>query len=123
MDEIRLTKNISFFLTSQCLYDIIPTVIHSILSAVINKSELIEKILFCVVFNNYRNDLIVDDEIQKFINIFMGNQIFKNCKDEGNNNYEDGIFIGNSNDEYPLKVIFQIIENSIDDNNLRILSF
>ncbi len=53
----------------------------------------------------------------------MGNQIFKNCKDEGNNNYEDGIFIGNSNDEYPLKVIFQIIENSIDDNNLIILSF
>ncbi len=53
----------------------------------------------------------------------MGNQIFKNWKDEENNNYEDGIFIGNSNDEYPLKVIFQIIENSIDDNNLRILSF
>ena len=54
MAQIRLTKNISFFLTSQCLYDIIPTVIYSTLSAVINKSELIEKILFCVVFNNYR---------------------------------------------------------------------
>ena len=52
----------------------------------------------------------------------MGNQIFKNWKDEENNNYEDGIFIGNSNDEYPLKVIFQIIENSINDNNLRILT-
>ena len=92
MGQIRLTKNISFFLTSQCLYGIIPIVIYSTLSAVINKSELIEKILFCVVFNNYRNDLIVD-EIQKFINIFMGNQIFKNCKDEEKNNYEDGIFI------------------------------
>ncbi len=122
MDQIRFTKNISFFLTSHCLYGIIPTVINSTLSAVINKSELIETILFCVVFNNYRNDLIVD-EIQKFINIFLGNQIFKNCKDEEKNNYEDGIFIWKSNDEYPLKVIFQIIENSINDNNLRILSF
>ena len=103
MGQIRLTKNISFFLIPQCLYNIIPTVIYSTLSAVINKSELIEKILFCVVFNDYRNDLIVD-EIQKFINIFMGNQIFKNCKDKENNNYEDGIFIGKSNDEYPLKV-------------------
>ena len=108
MGQIRLTKNISFFLTSQCLYDIIPTVIYSTLSAVINKSELIEKILFCFVFNDYRNDLIVDDEMQKFINIFMGNQIFKNCKDEENNNYEDGIFIGKTNDEYPLKVFFKL---------------
>ena len=104
MGQIRLTKNISFFLTSHCLYGIIPTVINSTLSAVINKSELIETILFCVVFNNYRNDLIVD-EIQKFINIFMGKiKNLKNWKDEENNNYEDGIFIRKSNDEYPLKV-------------------
>ena len=36
----------------------------------------------------------------------MGNQIFKNCKDEENNNYEDGIFIGNSNDELSFKSYF-----------------
>ena len=47
--------------------------------------------------------------MQKFINIFMGKiKNLKNWKDKENNNYEDGIFIGKTNDEYPLKVFFKL---------------
>ena len=119
MDHIRLTKNISYFLTPQCLYGIIPTVIHATVSAIFNKSDLIHKILFCVVFNNYRDVVSVDD-IQKYINIFMRKiDYLRNCKDDLNNFNDDNIVIEKYDIENPLKVIYEIIENSLNEDNLK----
>ena len=119
IEQIRLTKNISYFLTPQCLYGIIPTVIHATVSSIMNKCDLIEKILFSVVFNNYRNVLIVND-IQKYIDIFIGKiKYLRNYKDEDNT--ELNTFEEKSNADYPLKIIFKIIDNSINENNLKIM--
>lgn len=119
MDNIRLTKNISYFLTPQCLYGIIPTVIYATASAIFNKSDLIHKILFCVVFNNYRDVVSVDD-IQKYIEIFMRKiNYLRNCKDDLNNFNDDNMDIDKFEIEYPLKIIYEIIENSINEENLK----
>ena len=119
IEQIRLTKNISYFLTPQCLYGIIPTVIHATVSSIMNKCDLIEKILFSVVFNNYRSVLIVND-IQKYIDIFIGKiKYLRNYKDEDNT--ELNTFEEKSNADYPLKIIFKIIDNSINENNLKIM--
>jgi hypothetical protein len=119
MDHIRLTKNISYFLTPQCLYGIIPTVIHATVSAIFNKSDLIDKILFCVVFNNYRDVVSVDD-IQKYIEIFMKKiNYLRNSKDDLNQFNDDNMDIEKNEIEYPLKIIYEIIENSINEDNLK----
>jgi hypothetical protein len=75
--------------------------------------------LFCVVFNNYRDVVSVDD-IQKYINIFMRKiDYLRNCKDDLNNFNDDNMDIDKFEIEYPLKIIYEIIENSINEENLK----
>ena len=75
--------------------------------------------MFCVVFNNYRDVVSVDD-IQKYIEIFMKKiNYLRNSKDDLNQFNDDNMDIEKNEIEYPLKIIYEIIENSINEDNLK----
>lgn len=109
--QIRLSKNISFFLTPSCLYGVIPSVMHAATSAIVEKDYIFRKILFSVVFTQTRdrqNESLSLDMVDNYVEAFMKKIHFvRNTENE------------DQKEEHPLKNIFEIINSSMSDENLK----
>ena len=109
--QIRLSKNISYFLTPSCLYGVIPSVIHAATSAIVEREDIFRKILFSVVYTQIRdrqNEAYSVEVIEKNVDAFMKKiNYVRNSENE------------NVKGEHPLKNIFDIINTSMSDDNLK----
>jgi hypothetical protein len=137
--SIRLSKNISYFLSIPALYGIIPSVMHATANAMYNKFDLVKKIMFNFVFL-FKGENVNDVNYAiKLANAFMNKVMYvrnindddniNNVEDSNNNNNMDidennnnnNISISNnnvSNKNNPLEKIFIIIESSLNEENL-----
>ena len=140
---LRLTKNISFFLSITSIYGIIPGIFYFSCDALLNKSKVLKSILKISLTNNNndneKNDKIVQNYMNKFkfvlnisndkdyldnkSDIFIekesSNEInFKiNSKDIVNNKEKNKNY--NDNKHKKMKIIYELIENSMNNDNLK----
>ena len=141
---LRLTKNISFFLSIPSIYGIIPGVFYSSCEALLNKPKIIKSILkLCLDNNNDNNsskiDIMVHNYINKFkfiLNLYEDNNQsiqkmksdiligkenqneIRDLRDKDNNNTNKE---NKSNDikKGSMKIIYELINNSMNNNNLK----
>ena len=140
--SIRLSKNISYFLSIPALYGIIPSVMHATANAMFNKFDLVKKIMFNFVFLVKGENIINLNESIELANAFMNKVVYvRNIRDDDDNrNPEDEINninnnmdiddnnnninnnfinVSNKNNNNPLEKIFIIIESSLNEENLK----
>ena len=137
--SLRLTKNISFFLSITSIYGIMPEVFYFSCDSLLNKSKNLKSI-FKISLNNHINnkgslDKIVNNYINK-IQIILNNNIFndKNSKSKDNNDNDNTLnksieqnTNNNINKEYKgindrqksFKIIYELIDNSMNNDNLK----
>ena len=139
---LRLTKNISFFMSITSIYGIIPGVFYSSCEALINKPKILKSVLrLCLDNNNDNNnskiDKIVNNYINKFkfilnlyednnINIqkmksdtFIGKENQNEIRDSRNNDDNNKENKNNDNKKSSMKIIYELINNSMNNNNLK----
>ena len=136
---LRLTKNISFFMSITSIYGIIPGVFYSSCEALLNKPKILTSVLkLCLDNNNDNNsskiDKIVSNYINKFkfiLNLYEDNNqniqkmksdtfIGKENKNEIRNNDDDNKENkNNDNKKSSMKIIYELINNSMNNNNLK----
>ena len=116
---LRLTKNINYFLNVTSIYGIIPGVFNFSCKALLNKSKILKSILKICLDNN--SDRIANNYMNKFkyvLNILDDKEYFNN-NSIGNNN----MIIEDSDNKKDLKDgnmknIFELIDNSMNDEKL-----
>ena len=129
---LRLTKNINYFLNMTSIYGIIPGVFNFSCKALLNKPKILKSILKICLDNNcniYKNiDIIANNYMNKFkyvINIMDDSEYFpknlinkslENNADDNNIMNENEIKRNNNNGN--MKNIFELIDNSMNDNKL-----
>jgi hypothetical protein len=139
---LRLTKNISFFMSITSIYGIIPGVFYSSCEALINKPKILKSVLrLCLDNNNDNNnskiDKIVNNYINKFkfilnlyednnINIqkmksdtFIGKENQNEIRDSRNNDEDNKENKNNDTKRSSMKIIYELINNSMNNNNLK----
>ena len=142
---LRLTKNISFFLSVASIYGIIPGVFYSSCEALLNKPKIIQNILkLCLDNNNDNNSSKVDRIVNNYINKFKfilnlyddNNQSIQKMKSDNFIGKENQNEIGDSRDKdnnndtnkenknnevkkSSMKIIYELINNSMNNNNLK----
>ena len=142
---LRLTKNISFFLSITSIYGIIPGVFYFSCDALLNKPKILKSILkICLDKNN--NDKKIDKIVQNYMNKFKfvlniadnrdfddnknvqrsqsENFISKESSNEINinNSFNNNIFNKegeNGTKTKKMKIIYELIENSMKNDNLK----
>ena len=134
---LRLTKNISFFLSITSIYGIIPGIFYFSCEALLKKSKVLTSILKICLNNNNDNtkiDKIVNNYMNKFK--FVLNMIDekeyndnKNLQRDKNDNYiskDSNNNINSSiqeskeeNKNQGMKIIHELIENSMNNDNLK----
>jgi hypothetical protein len=115
---LRLTKNINYFLNVTSIYGIIPGVFNFSCKALLNKPKILKSILKICLDNNSkilykRIDKIANNYINKFkyvVNIMDDKEYFKN-----NNN---GDKVDESRNNNSMKNIYELIDNSMNDERL-----
>ena len=129
---IRLTKNINNFLSISSIYGIIPGVFYFSCKALINKQKILKTILkLClgnnidiykqveIHANNYINKLKyvinIEDDPEYFQNKTIRNNLLDNSDDD---NIMSDKEIKGDNTDGNMKNIFEIIENSMNDDKL-----
>ena len=129
---LRLTKNINYFLNMTSIYGIIPGVFNFSCKALLNKPKILKSILKICLDNNcniYKNiDIIANNYMNKFkyvINIMDDSEYFpKNLINKSLENNADDNNIMNENEikrdniNGNMKNIFELIDNSMNDNKL-----
>ena len=99
---LRLTKNISFFLSITSIYGIIPELFYFSCDALIKKQKILKNILKITLDNNNNNnkiDILVQNYINKFkyiLNIF-NDKDYNNQKSKSNNFIKQDSIEVNSN--------------------------
>jgi len=141
---LRLTKNISFFMSITSIYGIIPGIFYSSCEALLNKPKILKSILKLSLDNNNDNnsskiDKIVNNYTNKFkfiLNLYEDNNqniqkmksdtfIGKENQNEirdSRNNYNDDDNKENKNNDTKrssMKIIYELINNSMNNNNLK----
>ena len=141
---LRLTKNISFFLSIASIYGIIPGVFYSSCEALLNKPKIIKSILkLCLDNNNDNNSSKIDRMVHNYINKFKfilnlyedNNQSIQKMKSdiligkENQNEIRDSRDKDNNNTnkenksneikKSSMKIIYELINNSMNNNNLK----
>ena len=128
---IRLTKNISFFLSISSIYGIIPGIFYFSCDALLNKPKILKSILkICLDKDN--NDKNIDILVKNYINKF---KFILNINDENIQNKEINIIIDNNVNEYnnninqnniqnddnqkSTKIIYDLIDNSMNNDKLK----
>ena len=122
---LRLTKNINYFLNITSIYGIIPGVFYFSCKALLNKPKVLKSILKISLDNKYlytKVDKIANNYMNKFkyvLNILDDKEYFP--KDLLDNN----MIIENNENEIKsentggnMKNIFELIENSMNDDKL-----
>ena len=107
--QIRLSKNISYFLTPSCLYGVIPSIMYAVTTAITKKDALMRKILACIKLNisgSYSKEDMKESE--GYINVFMRKvNLIRNTDNE------------NDQGEHPLRVILEVINGAMNDDLLK----
>ena len=145
---LRLTKNISFFLSITSIYGIIPGVFYFSCDALLNKPKILKSILkICLDNNNKNNDNKIDKIVCNYMNKFkfvlnitddkeyFGNKNLQRIKSETfiskdssneinymnniNNNEDDKDKEEENNKNKQMKIIYELIENSMNNDNLK----
>ena len=143
---LRLTKNINFFLSITSIYGIIPGVFYYSCDALLNKPKILKSILKICMDNN-NNDTKIDKIVQNYINKFKyvlnvtdDKEYFDNknlhriksetfISKESSSEMNYGINLGkivekkdkeaeNKNNKQ-MKIIYELIENSMNNENLK----
>ena len=137
---LRLSKNISFFLSIISIYGIMPEIFYFSCDSLLKKSNIIKSI-FIIFMNNLINkndniDTIVNNYINK-IQFILNNDLFNdknNNKNRNNNNNEinlnqnkeenvnnniNKVYEEFDNKQKSMKIIYKLIDNSMDNDNLK----
>ena len=137
---LRLSKNISFFLSIISIYGIMPEIFYFSCDSLLKKSNIIKSI-FKIFMNNLINkndniDTIVNNYINK-IQFILNNDLFNdknNNKNRNNNNNEinlnqnkeenvnnniNKVYEEFDNKQKSMKIIYKLIDNSMDNDNLK----
>ena len=129
---IRLTKNINNFLSISSIYGIIPGVFYFSCKALINKQKILKTILKLCLGNNidiykqveiHANNYInkfkyvinMEDDPEYFQNKTIRNNLLDNSDDYDNMSDKE---IKGDNKDGNMKNIFELIENSMNDDKL-----
>ena len=116
---LRLTKNISHYLSITSIYGIIPGIFYFSSKALINKSNILKSILkICLDSGNINNYQKIEKIANNYINKFKYIINIKDDKDyflKDNNMDEEGI----DNNKGGMENIFELIENSMNDDKLK----
>ena len=129
---LRLTKNISFFLSITSIYGIIPGVFYFSCSALLNKPKVLKSILKICLDKNNNNDKTIDKIVQNYINKFKfvlniaDDKDFDDSKNlqriQNNEMNHSDIFNKEketANKNKQMKIIYELIENSMKNDNLK----
>ena len=135
---LRLTKNISYFLSIASIYGVIPGIFNASCEALLQKQKILKNILkICLCpaekFDNEKSDKIVRNYVNKFkfvLNIGNDeiNQTINNNEGDINNNInnmplenkkDNDININTIERKEPLKVVYELIDNSMKNENLK----
>ena len=133
---LRLTKNISFFLSITSIYGIIPEIFYLSCQSLLNKSNDVKNILkICLNDNNiYTNNIKVQNYINKFkyvINLLDDKNYFTNDNIQkskvnliNKENYDNNEHHQNNRETFDkanhtMKIIYELIENSMNNDNLK----
>jgi hypothetical protein len=139
---LRLTRNISFFMSITSIYGIMPGVFHSSCEALLNKPKILKSVLrICLDNNNDNNrskiDKIVNNYINKFkfiLNLyednnqniqkmksdtFIGKENQNEIKNSRNNDDDNNENKNNDTKRSSMKIIYELINNSMNNNNLK----
>jgi hypothetical protein len=133
---LRLTKNISFFLSITSIYGIMPEIFYLSCQSLLNKSNDVKNILkICLNDNNiYTNNIKAQNYINKFkyvINLLDDKNYFTNDnlqKSKVNlinkENYDNNEYHQNNKETFDKvnhtkKIIYELIENSMNNDNLK----
>ena len=118
---LRLTKNISFFLSISSIYGITPEIIYFSCNALINKEKILKSILKICFDSNYNNEKI-DMLVKNYINKF---KFIININDDNIQNMKNNIMIKDNNEnkidinQKSMKIIYDMIENSMNNDKLK----
>ncbi len=121
---LRLTKNISFFLSITSIYGIVPEILYFSCQSLLNKSNNLKNILkICIndynIYTNNLVDTISQNYITKFkyvINTFDDNSI---KKEDNNNEHHQNKNRTFDKTNKTMKIIYELIDNSMDNDNLK----
>jgi hypothetical protein len=133
---LRLTKNISFFLSVTSIYGIIPEIFYLSCQSLLNKSNDVKNILkICLNDNNiYTNNIKAQNYINKFkyvINLLDDKNYFNNDNIQkskvnliNKENYDNNEYHQNNKETFDKvnhtkKIIYELIENSMNNDNLK----
>ena len=132
---LRLTKNISYFLSLTSIYGIIPGIFYFSCNALLNKPKILKSILKICLDNNNNDtkiDKIVHNYMNKFkfvLNITDDKEFFDNRNiqrtiskeniNENNNNIDNKDKENYENNNKEMKIIYELIENSMNNDNLK----
>ena len=144
---LRLTKNISFFLSITSIYGIIPGIFYFSCEALLKKSKVLTSILK-ICLNNNNDNAKIDKNVQNYMNKFKfvlnmidekeysdnknyqtiktdnfiskesNNDINLN-KNTNNNNNINNESKEDTNRNKKMKIIHELIENSMNNDNLK----
>ena len=131
--SLRLTKNISFFLSMTCIYGVVPEIFYFSCQSLLNKSSIFKNILKLCLDNNYINkskNEIYQNYINKFkylLNEFDDNEYFNNnniqminnISNESNNDNHINKNEQENNNKNKMKIIYELIDNSMNNENLK----
>ena len=121
---LRLTKNINYFLNITSIYGIIPGVFNFSCKALLNKPKVLKSILKISLDNKYlytKVDKIANNYMNKFkyvLNILDDKEYFPKDLVDNNMVIENTNEIKNENNNGNMKNIFELIENSMNDDKL-----
>ena len=138
---LRLTKNISFFLSMTCIYGVVPEIFYFSCQSLLNKSSIFKNILKLCLDNNYINKSKIEkyqNYINKFkylLNQFDENEYFNNSNNiqneknndihinkneqENNNKTESENKKTLDKNKNKMKIIYELIDNSMNNDNLK----
>ena len=137
--SIRLSKNISFFLSITSIYGIIPEVFYFSCDSLLNKSKNLKSIFKISLNNHINNKGLLDKIVNNYINkiqIILNNNLFNDKNDESKDNNDNDNTLNKSieqntnnnmnkecegfdNRQKSLKIIYELIDNSMNNDNLK----